>query len=198
MAKPKTVHTEAISQPVDTLQITFPSVEIAEFGRIAPTKGWIKFRCGLNPKSMEDLFAQMKWDIPGDRSSLERLDGKLEGGHFILTPKVDKEQLKLKSKDGKVDTEFEINIEFDEISGFECHRLELKGRKNKGKRRELRFSTSYHCEDGAANLEAYMMRTDNATGSLKVTYLKEAEQQTLVPDGVTASPEQQQAALGIQ
>jgi hypothetical protein len=193
---PKTIHTP---EPPESFQITFPSSRIAEFGRVDPESGWVKFRCHLAPKNIEPLFNHFGWQVPGEKVSLDKLDGKLAGGHFIMTAKPDEEQrLKLKSKDGRVDTDMEINIEYLTIDGFECHRLELEGRKKKGFRRELRFKAKFNCEDGAANLEAYMMRTDNARGSLKVTYVKEPEQTNLVPDGVTASEDQRQGALDIQ
>lgn len=177
MARSKTVHLPT-PEEVNTHQrsLTFPSAKIAEFGRVDPESGWIKFRCSL-PKDIEKLFQVMGWDIPGEKTVSEDLEGKLKGGHLILTPKLDKDELlKVKSPDGKVNTDAEVDIEFEDISSFKCLRLELEGRKGKGFRRELRFEAKFKCEDGAANLESYMMRTSNARGSLKVTYYTEPVQ----------------------
>lgn len=171
MSRTKTIHTPPEESHLST--ITFPSAKIAEFGRVDPASGWIKFRCSL-PKGFEKLFELMGWDIPGEKTVSEKLDGKLTGGHMILT-----------SKDKLVDAE--VDIEFESITGFECLRLELENRKGKGFRRELRFKAQFKCVDGAANLENYMMQTDNARGSLKVSYLREAVQPELPMD----TPEEQ-------
>lgn len=172
--------------------INFPGVKIAEFGRSAPDAGYIKFHSTL-PKGFEKLFELMGWDIPGNKTSLEKLDGKLEGGHLILT-----------SRDKIIDAE--VDIEFSSIKDFACHRFELEGKKGKGFRRELRFTAAFKCEDGAANLESYMMRTDNAKGSLKVTYLLEPvqtemslegeEEQIEIPE-VTATEEQNEPSVDL-
>ncbi len=164
MGRTKTVHTPPTDE-VKMSSITFQGAKIAEFGRVDPLSGWIKFHCSLGA-GLEKLFEIMGWDIPGNKTTLEKLEGKLDGGHFILT-----------AKDKLVDAE--VDIEFVAIKGFECHRFELEGRKKKGFRRELRFAVSFKCVDGCANLESYMMRTDNARGTLKVSYLKEAVQEEI-------------------
>lgn len=207
MPRTRTVHTpEPDSSQIGKIQ--FHSVKLAEFGRVDTASGWMKFQCPMSAKSMDVLFPHMGWDIPGDKSSLEKLDGKLKGGHFILTAKADDEKLKVKSQDGSVNLEMEIDIEFGEITDFQCVRLELEGRKKKGFRRELRFKATFaeKCEDAAANLEAYMMRSGNSRGTLKVTYFVDPEQITmshdesqssLVPDDVTATGEQAAAVAEL-
>lgn len=152
--------------------ITFPSVKIAEFGRVDPSSGWIKFQSSL-PKGFEKLFDLMGWDVPGDKTMSEKLEGKLEGGHLILT-----------AKDKLV--EAEVDIEYISITDFSCLRLELEGRKGKGFRRELRFNVKFKQQDACALLEGYQFASDNARGSLKVNYLVEPVQTSLVPDDVEA------------
>jgi hypothetical protein len=166
MAKSHTVHT-----PGDTPRmnhISFPSVKIAEFGRVDPSSGWIKFQSSL-PKGFEKLFDLMGWDVPGDKTMSEKLEGKLEGGHLILT-----------AKDKLI--EAEVDIEYVAMTDFSCLRLELEGRKGKGFRRELRFNVKFKQQDACALLESYQFQSDNARGSLKVTYMIEPVQTELVPD----------------
>lgn len=154
--------------------ITFPSVKIAEFGRVDPSSGWIKFHSSL-PKGFEKLFALMGWDAPGDKTMSQKLEGKLEGGHLILT-----------AKDKLV--EAEVDVAYLSITDFQCLRLELEGRKGKGFRRELRFQVKFVEEGAAAKLEAYQFECDNARGGLKVTYLIEQVQQELVPEAPIEAP----------
>lgn len=191
MARTKTIHTPPADE-VAMNTITFPQAKLSEFGRVDAASGWIKFRCSL-PKGYEKLFELMDWQVPDTKTMLEKLEGTLKGGHLILT-----------SKEKLVDAE--VDIEFDTIKDFACLRLELEGRKKKGFRRELRFSATYKCPDGAANLENYMMRVPDAIGSLKVTYLKEAvqeemelqdQQANLIPEGVHATDEQRKAVMGL-
>lgn len=148
--------------------ISFPSVKIAEFGRVDPSSGWIKFQSSL-PKGFEKLFDLMGWDVPGDKTMSEKLEGKLEGGHLILT-----------AKDKLI--EAEVDIEYVAMTDFSCLRLELEGRKGKGFRRELRFNVKFKQQDACALLESYQFQSDNARGSLKVTYMIEPVQTELVSD----------------
>lgn len=174
MAKTKSVHSGNGKASI----ITFPSAKIAEFGRVDPASGWIKFQCALNDKSLATLFGHMGWDQPGELTQLEKLDGKLVGGNLILT-----------SKDKLVDAE--VEVDFKAINSFACHRFELEGRKKKGFRRELRFSASFEDVEACAKLESYMTQCDNARGSLKVTYYP-APEQTEMP---LQSEEARQATL---
>ncbi len=198
---PKTLHTPAPDE-IELNTILFPSVKIAEFTRFDPSSGVIKFRSTL-PKGFETLFQTLGWEVPGDKTTMESLEGKLKGGHLLLSPKLNKETLKVKSTDGKVDTEADVDIEFGEIKDFQCLRLEIEGKKKKGFRRELRFKATFAAKatDSCANLEAYMERTDNAPGSLKVSYLPEPIQTTISHDesqssliDTEATEEEQQAA----
>src|SRR5580658_5020250 len=96
--------------------ITFPAAEISDFSRCDPTSGAVKFRCSLNDKSMKTLFESMGWDIPGVKSSLEKLDGKLEGGTILL--KANATGLKVKSPDGGIDTDAEVDLEYKSVTDF--------------------------------------------------------------------------------
>lgn len=159
MAKSKTIHTP---EPERLNSINFGGAKIAEFGRVDAEYGWFKFRVG-GGNGLEALCKKMGWSMPGDKTTLERFEGKLIGGHLVFA-----------CQDKLIDAE--VDIEYGEIKGFELHRLELEVRKKKGFRRELRFSGTFKCADGAANFESYMTRTANAKGQLKVTYLKEEVQ----------------------
>jgi hypothetical protein len=166
----------------------------------------------LSPANLKTLFEHMGWPIPGDKSSMEKLDGELKGGTFILSAKLDDDQiakLKLKSPDGSFDSGAEVDLEFEKIGTFECHRFELPNRKGKGFRRELRFKATFpaKCQDALTNLESYMARTDNARGTLKVRYLPEPPKQgeikldeaqgELEIGGVVATEEQREATAAI-
>lgn len=163
------------------LAINFAGAKIAGIGRVDPKSASCTFHCSLG-RGIGKLFETMGWEVPGEKSSYEKLDGKLEGGNFIFTSVGETEKLKVKSGDGKVNTEAEVDIDFGTITKFTCHRLEIEGRKKKGFRRELRFEATVKNEDGMALLEGYMMQTDNARGSLKVSYVKEAEQTEIPTD----------------
>ena len=192
MATTRTVHTP---EPVKTFKISFPQAKITEFGRVDPTSGWMRFRCKLTEKNMRTLFEHMEWREPGERTSLEKLDGKLVGGHLVLNPKLSADQkLAIKSKDGAVDPESEMEIGYDTMTDFQCLRLELEGRKGKGFRHELRFTVKFHKETTCSEIELYQFRTDNAEGGLTVTYEKEPEQGEI--PYVKADPEVQQRVLG--
>lgn len=145
-------------KPVPMNTITFSSTRIAEFGRDGETKGWIKFHSSMERYS-EELFSKLGWEIPEEHCSLKRFDAVFRGGNLILSSR------------GKL-IDADVDIEFKELKSFECHRVD----KGKKKRRELRFFATFDCEDGAANLESYMIRTDNARGSLRVQYVKDPKQ----------------------
>lgn len=173
--------------------ITFPSAKLHEVGKCDAASGWIKFRCPLQ-KGYESLFGALGWQVPATTTMLEKIEGTLHDGHLILT-----------SKDKLLD--LEIDIKFETIKDFACHRLELEGRKKKGFRCELRFSVKYTCVDGATQCEHYMNTIPGAVGSLKISYPKEAVQETmqlddqqtnLIPEGVHASPEQREAVMKMQ
>lgn len=159
--------TKTINTPdtPEMLNITFTGARISEFGRVDSSSGWIKFHCQLG-STLNGTFAKMGWDIPGSKTKSEKLEGKLNGGRLALI-----------SKEKLVDAE--LDMEYVTISDFECLRLELEQKKGKCFRRELRFNVTFKAMDGAALLESYQNRSDNARGALKVSYLKEAEQAPL-------------------
>lgn len=176
------------------LHINFQNTKLAGISRVDAESASCEFHCGIGGKGMERLFRIMGWDLPGEKSSMEKLDGKLIGGKFILTGDADPERLKVKSPNKKLDTGAEVECDFGVINSFACHRLELENRKKKGFRRELRFKASLNEPDGMAKLEAYMQATGDGRGELKVSHLKEAEQST-IPE-VTA-PDQQEVLEGM-
>lgn len=163
------------------LNINFVGAKIASIGRGDPKSASCTFHCVLG-KGMGKLFEKMGWEVPGEKCSMEKLDGKLDGGHFIMTGSGDPDQLKLKSTNGKVNTDAEVEIDFGSITDFACYRFEIEGRKGKGFRHELRFKATVKNEDGMALLESYMSQTGNGKGNLKVAYLKESVQEVLIPD----------------
>ena len=161
MAKTKTVRATDNGAAV---HINFSTAEIAEFGRVDATSGWIKWKVALG-KDMPKLFEHMGWALPGDATTQESFEKKLTGGNFILT-----------AKDKLAD--MEVDIAYQSAKSFTCFRFELKGRKKKGFRRELRFTMSFEEADAAAKLESYM-QTVGAEGALRVTYYPEAIQDEL-------------------
>lgn len=175
MAKTKTVHTSAVSNG-KSCTIHFSGAEIAEFGRVDATSGWIKWKVSLG-KDMPKLFEHMGWELPGVATTQESFEKKLTGGNFILT-----------AKDKLV--EMEVDIAYQTAKSFTCFRFELKGRKKKGFRRELRFTMSFEQPDAAARLESYM-QTVGSVGSLKLIYYPEQVQTEID----LSSDEAQQAVL---
>jgi hypothetical protein len=163
--------------------ITFPSCTIASFSRVDPSSGEVKFHCELPLKGTDKLFERMDWQVPGDTTTEQGLEGKLEGGNFILT-----------AKDKLVSAE--VDISFKEIRSFKCHRFEIKKHKGKGYRRELRFTATFDATEptACAKLEGYQFACDNAMGSLKVNYVIQPEQTSI---DIQATDEQRQAALEI-
>jgi hypothetical protein len=163
--------------------IVFPSCTIASFSRVDPSSGEVKFHCELPLKGTDKLFERMNWQMPGDTTTEQGLEGKLEGGNFILT-----------AKDKLVSPE--VDIGYKEIKGFKCFRFEIKKHKGKGYRRELRMTATFDASEptALAKLEAYQFVSDNAMGSLKVNYVIRPEQQEL---GASATEEQRQAGLEI-
>ena len=117
-------------------------------------------------KGFENLFEMQGWQIPGDKTTLQGLEGKLTDGHFILS-----------SRDKLIPAE--VDLKFKSVTGFQLLRLELEGRKGKGFRRELRFTVTFEEVDGCAKLESFMMKAPGSSGSLKITYLREAVQMAL-------------------
>jgi hypothetical protein len=191
------VATKRTIQPVEEApvmeKIRFEGAKMSQFGREDKAAAWVVFHCSLgavDSRGFQGLFKRMGWSVPGEKVSMEKLDGSLSGGHFILT-----------SQNKLVDAE--VEIAFGKMGGFSVHRFELEGKKKKGFRRELRFKSTFELEDGCALLESYMMRSDNARGTLQVTYLKEPVQTTIddsaqlsIPD-VEATEEQKAAAREI-
>ena len=158
----KTIHTP---EPERMLKIGFTGAKLDEFRRVDAASGTFKFRVAIGNK-LTDLCKRMKWPMPGDKATLEKFEDKLIGGHLVL-----------KAMDQM--TDFEIDLEYKEIKGFEIHRLELEGRKGKGFRRELRFSGIFECPDGAANFEAFMMNSKESKGNLTITFQREQVQENL-------------------
>jgi hypothetical protein len=162
MAKTTTISTP---EPARLLKITFAGARIAEVKRVDAEAGSFKFHVNLG-KTLEALCEKMGWQMPGDKTTLENLEGKMQGGSLLL-----------KSQDKLIDAEVEMG--YKSISGFALHRLELEGRKGKGFRRELRFNGTFDDPEGCAKMESYMNRTANARGTLLVTFLKEEVQENL-------------------
>lgn len=158
-------------------EIYFPGVRLSQYKRFDPARGEVKFRCVMSQKNWATLCSSMGWTMPGDKCSLERFDGKLKGGYFVMTANLDQQtRLALKSRDGTFDSEASYEIGFDELSDFECHRLELKERKNNAFVWELRFAAKFHAESTVAELERYQFATDNARFGLRVKYKIDPEQ----------------------
>ena len=195
MARTRTVHTRA---DTEMLSITIPRAQISLIGRVDATSASAKFRSRPSPAELRIVFEKMGWSAPGKNRTQENLVGKFQGGNFILSAKLDdaeKGKLKLKSLDGKLDTEAEIDIEYESISGFQCLRMEIEGKRGKGFRFELRFSCISKSPDFAANLESYMLRTDNARGSLQIYYLPEAKQTPIGDCGATEEQRDAQSEI---
>jgi hypothetical protein len=197
MAKERTVHTPEPDQIAASGTLRLAGCKLADFRRVDPASASIHFHAALG-RGFEKLFDKMGWQVPTDHTTRQGLEGRLKGGNLILTanaPDAGDDKIKAKSRDGKVNTQAEINLEYDTITGFQCLRLEIEGRKGKGYRRELRFEVKFSQEDGCALLESYMMQTDNARGVLVIKYTIEPEQTAI--DEVKATEEQRQAVMDL-
>ena len=186
---PKTIHTPETPR---LGELILPQTKLSEFKRVDAESATCKFHVNLAPRSISKLFNHLEWTLPGDTSSLDSFDTKLKGGNFILTCEAE-ETIVAKSKNGKVNTSAEVDIEYLEANSFQVQRLEIEGRKGKGFRRELRFTVKFKQDDGCALLESYMSQTGSRRGTLRLKYLPEPVQGTM-PE---ATDEQRQAALEI-
>ena len=81
MAKTKTIH--AIPDAA-AKSINFAGARITEIHRVDTAGGHVKYACALG-RGYESLFEKMGWVMPGEKTKLERLDGKFEGGSLIHT-----------------------------------------------------------------------------------------------------------------
>ena len=185
---PKTIHTPEAPR---LGELILPQTKLAEFRRVDATSATAKFHVTLANKSISKLFRHLDWQMPGDTSSLDSFDTKLAGGNFILTAEAE-ETIETESKNGKVNSRAEVDIDYIQASGFQVQRLEIEGRKGKGFRRELRLTVKFKQDDGCALLEAYMMTTGSRKGTLRLRYMPEPVQST-----IEATDEQRQAALDI-
>lgn len=171
----KTVH---LPRAEEMLRMPIPAVAIHEMKRSGVDSAEVKFRSKMSSANLRALFITMGWQLPAKSSSLEKLDGELKGGTFTLKPKISDDKLaNLKSRNGDVDLDLEITLGFASISGFECHRFEIEGHVGRGFRREMRFRATFplSAKFPISELESYMLRTDNASGTLTVLYHKPKE-----------------------
>jgi hypothetical protein len=173
-------------------ELILPQTKLAEFRRVDAESATAKFHTLLANKSIPKLFKHLDWQLPGETSSLDSFDTKLAGGNFILTAEQD-DTMEAKSRNGKVNTRAEVDIEYVQASSFQVLRMEIEGRKGKGFRRELRLAVKFKQDDGCALLEAYMMTTGQRRGTLRLRYLPEPVQAV-----IEATDEQRQAALKIE
>jgi hypothetical protein len=177
MAK-RTVH--VVSEAAQSKRISFGAAKIMEISAVDPSSKSIKFACWLG-RGFEKLFDRMEWQVPEVHTTTQGLDGNFKGGSFTLT-----------AKDKLIDAE--VEIDFLNMTGFQCKRLELEGKKGKGFRRELRFSATFKEPDGLAKLEAYQNASDNARGTLLVNYLQEPVQADLEDTTQLAIGDEQRTA----
>jgi hypothetical protein len=162
MAKTKTVHTP---EPQRLLKLTLRGARIAEVKRVDAESGSFKFHVQMG-KDLPALCERMGWQEPGEKTTLENLEGKMLGGNLSLV-----------CQDKLIDAD--VDMPYKSINAFALHRLELEGRKGKGFRRELRFNGTFDAPDGCALMESYMQRTANARGTLTITFMKEEVQENL-------------------
>ncbi len=162
----KSIHTQA--EPTRLLKIIFQAARFTELRRVDAANASFKIvvKCGTG-KTLEALCSKMSWQLPDDHTTLQQLEGKLHGGHFVI-----------RVNDKLSDAEW-IELPFKTINGFAIHRLEIEGRKGKGFRRELRFNGVTEDPEACASIESYMNRIGTSTGELTVSYLKEEIQPDL-------------------
>ncbi len=175
MASTRTVH----SPEAAAKSIKFDGARITEIHRVDTAGGHVKYACGLG-RGYEKLFEKMGWNLPGEKTKSEKLEGKFEGGSLIHS-----------ASDKLVEAEYDIA--YLVLSDFEMIRLEIEGKKKKGFRRELRFKATFKEQDACAKLESYMFESDNARGPLKVTYYPEQIQEEIDLSG----DEARQAVLEV-
>lgn len=163
---PKTIHTPETPK---MLVINFNWAEIDKVNVDAANAAHVDFGCPLG-KGYEKLFDRMGWQIPeGSTSTLGFKDAKLEGGTFILS-----------SKDKLIDCE--IDCKYKTATNFHCERFELKGKKGKGFRRELRFRIIFEDLDGPLQLLGFLGRIPDGNGTLKLHYLEAPAEQMEIRD----------------
>jgi hypothetical protein len=179
----KTVHTPDSPKHES---ITFPVCQLTEFGR-GKNEGFARFVATL-PKTANPFGAfgrVMDWTPPSPKEKLINLEGTLEAYQMVLTPKNPDFQKN------------ELNMSITKVLGFQVVRRELKGKKNKGFRFDLRFEISFNQQDGCAFLENYFIRCSPAPESTMVVTYTEAPEQIEIPE-VTATKDAAQKSLEIQ
>lgn len=166
MARKRTIHTQADTPAM--LNVFFKWAELNVIMKDAPTSGHVDFHCPLGA-GYEKLFERMEWQIPEPKTTRQDLEAKLEGGYFVIA-----------AKDKLVTAEAQVRYKF--ASGFHVQRFELKGKKGKGFRLELRFRVTIEEVDALAKLEAWWCAVAGTAGELKLMYL-DAPEQLVIPEG---------------
>ena len=180
----KTIHTQATP---GTKRVTFPVVTLEELGR-NKNGGWARFVATLPAKAnpFGPLGDVMEWTAPGAKEKSVNLDGSLDVMNIQLRP-----------KNPDLAKNNEVDMVATKALGFQIVRREVKGKKNKGYRFDLRFEVMFNAVDGCAFLEQYFIRVSPEPASiLEVSYTEPAEQ-IEIPE-VRATEGQRQAALEIQ
>lgn len=144
----------------ETLQ--FVSAQLKSFGR--DRKGGYAVFAASFTKTVCDV---MGWSGFPEGAQSVKLEGDLHATHAKLTPK-EKPLIK-----------HAVDIDINEVSGFQVLRLELEGHKGKGWRYELRFEVGFNGAAGCRQLEEYMMTIGEGKSTLLVSYSK---QQPLIPE----------------
>ena len=139
-------------------KITFTSVVLESFSRKHDI-GVAQFVSSWNA----NVAKALGWsDLPESVSGAD-LDGDLAASSLELKP-MDAEAVKHK-----------ITIDIVRVHKFEAVRLELKGKKGKGHRVELRFKVSFVKAGVCEMLEAYMLTIGAGKSTGTVSYVKQAE-----------------------
>lgn len=110
----------------------------------------------------------MEWgDVP-DAALGTKMEGRLAGGSFILTPAEGKQQ-RLAGTEAQ-----EMQAESSSCGSFQIVRRELEASRGNGHRRELRFKIESGDLDAAMKAEAWITSIGDTKASLKLSFSAKA------------------------
>lgn len=134
-------------------KVTFTGVKLHSFAR--DRKGGKAKLSSLLSAPIQKL---MKWaDMPEDYPSAAP-GGVIVASHMLL-----------KSNAGDLAT-FDVGVDIASLGDFEIVRLEVQGKRGKGKRLELHFTAKFTDVAGCGVLETYLCTAADSVGTLEVTY----------------------------
>lgn len=139
---------------------TFISSRLVSFSKGDNGVGTAKFACPLT----QPVIKTMDWDEFPDWLKSAHPVGEVTGATLMSLVPADKELKK-----------HAIELSVTAVYGFEIQTLEIEGKRDKGKRHELRFKIDFSDPKGARKLEEYRAVVGDGKGNLSVSYIEQTK-----------------------